>query len=407
MTKHNHIAHWSVVPLKRFLHIQGSAGSNSDKQVGLENIESWTGRHVETGSSFDGAGTAFQPQDILFGKLRPYLAKAMIAREAGSAVGDLWVLRPGEDCIPEFALYQLLDPTMIDEINSSTTGAKMPRAEWQTVGALKRPFPTRSMQKEIVAYLDGETHRIDDLIAEKNSFITLLREKRVAAISHAVTKGIDKSAPMKPSGQDWLGDVPAHWDTVRLGMIFREAGRKGDLDRPVLSVSIHAGVSDEEIANEDRDRKVALSEDRSKYQGVMPGDLVYNMMRAWQGAFGAVATEGLVSPAYVVARPVSDARTKFIELQLRTPQAIEEMRRYSKGIADFRMRLYWEHFRNVAVALPPLDEQDAILKYIDRETNRIDSLIHETKRSIALLKEKRKTLITAAVNGKIDVRSAA
>jgi type I restriction enzyme S subunit len=268
-------------------------------------------------------------------------------------------------------------------------------------------IPSIDKQKELAAYLDGETNRIDDLIAEKNSFNDLLREKRIAAISHAVTKGIDKNAPMKPSSQDWLGDVPDHWDAVRLGVIFKEANRIGSSDLPVLSVSIHAGVSDEEIANEDRDRKVALSEDRSKYQGVMPGDLVYNMMRAWQGAFGAVASEGLVSPAYVVARPVSDARTKFIELQLRTPQAIEEMRRYSKGIADFRMRLYWEHFRNVAVALPPLDEQDAILKHIDRETNRIDSLIHETECSIALLKEKRTALITAAVTGKIDVRSAA
>ena len=173
------------------------------------------------------------------------------------------------------------------------------------------------------------------------------------------------------------------------------------------SVSIHNGVSSEEIADEDRARKVALSEDRSVYQGVMPGDLVYNMMRAWQGGFGAVATEGLVSPAYVVARPITDARTKFIELQLRTPQAVEEMRRYSKGIADFRMRLYWEHFRNVRVALPPLAEQDAILAKINRETSRIDGIIKETERSIELLKEKRSALITAVVTGKIDVRSAA
>lgn len=268
-------------------------------------------------------------------------------------------------------------------------------------------FPCATSQAAIVAYLDHETRRIDDLIAEKDKFIALLREKRMAEISRAVTKGINPDAPMKSSEVDWLGDVPAHWDTVRLGVIFKEAERKGDPTQPVLSVSIHDGVSDEEIADEDRARKVALSEDRSVYQGVMPGDLVYNMMRAWQGGFGAVATEGLVSPAYVVARPLSDARTKFVELQLRTPQAVEEMRRYSKGIADFRMRLYWEHFRNVRVALPSPEEQDAILANIERETTRIDGLIHETEHSIALLKEKRAALITAAVTGKIDVRNAA
>ncbi|KKM00434.1 hypothetical protein LCGC14_1804470 [marine sediment metagenome] len=268
-------------------------------------------------------------------------------------------------------------------------------------------FPDHAKQEEIVHFLDRETSRIDDLIAEKGNFIALLQEKRVAEVYHAVTNGLDADAPMKPSGANWLGDVPRHWDAIRLGVLFREADRRGDPDLPVLSVSIHNGVSSEEIADEDRARKVALSEDRSVYQGVMPGDLVYNMMRAWQGGFGAVATEGLVSPAYVVARPITDARTKFIELQLRTPQAVEEMRRYSKGIADFRMRLYWEHFRNVRVALPPLAEQDAILAKINRETSRIDGIIKETERSIELLKEKRSALITAVVTGKIDVRSAA
>ena len=175
----------------------------------------------------------------------------------------------------------------------------------------------------------------------------------------------------------------------------------------MLSVSIHNGVSDGELSDEERDRKVALSEDRTKYQGVEPGDLVYNMMRAWQGAFGAVAVSGLVSPAYVVARPIAEFRTKFLEHLLHTKSAAEEIRRYSRGIADFRMRLYWEYFRDIRVCLPPLAEQDEILSHIDRETARIEGLIEKTERSIALLKEKRAALITAAVTGKIDVRAAA
>lgn len=316
-------------------------------------------------------------------------------------------IRPKSGAEIDFHYLAYCLPNGLKILNDLTHSTTVKHLASRDILSLRIPAPDSATQHSIVFYLNRETRRIDDLIAEKNSFIILLREKRVAAISHAVTKGIDKGAPMKPSGQGWLGEVPAHWDTVRLGMIFQEADRKGDPDLPVLSVSIHDGVSDEEIANEDRARKVALSEDRSKYQGVMPGDLVYNMMRAWQGAFGAVSTEGLVSPAYVVARPISEVRTKFIELQLRTPQAIEEMRRYSKGIADFRMRLYWEHFRNVSVALPPLEEQDAILNHTARETSRIDGLIHETERSIDLLKEKRAALITAAVTGKIEVRSAA
>lgn len=307
---------------------------------------------------------------------------------------------------PRFFAY-LMRAYDVQKVFYAMGGGMRQSLKFEDMRRLPIVAPDLLEQEQVVAYLDHETRRIDDLITEKGSFITLLKERRVAETSYAVTKGVNPNASMKPSEVAWLGDVPEHWDTVRLGVIFKEADRRGDPTHPVLSVSIHDGVSDEEVADEDRLRKVALSEDRSVYQGVMPGDLVYNMMRAWQGGFGAVATEGLVSPAYVVARPLSDARTKFIELQLRTPQAVEEMRRYSKGIADFRMRLYWEHFRNVRVALPSPEEQDAILANIERETTRIDGLIHETEHSIALLKEKRAALITAAVTGKIDVRNAA
>ena len=267
--------------------------------------------------------------------------------------------------------------------------------------------PEEPLQSDIADYLDRETGRIDGLIEKKTRFIALLKEKRAAVIDHAVTKGIDRNVEMKSSGVEWLGDIPAHWDAPRIATLFREAFRKPDPDLPVLSVSIHNGVSDGELSDEERDRKVALSEDRMKYQGVEPGDLVYNMMRAWQGAFGAVIVSGLVSPAYVVARPIAEFRTKFLEHLLHTKSAAEEIRRYSRGIADFRMRLYWEYFRDIHVCLPPLSEQDEILSHIDRETARIESLIEKTERSIALLREKRAALITAAVTGKIDVRAAA
>lgn len=267
--------------------------------------------------------------------------------------------------------------------------------------------PALDEQRMVVRFLDRETERIDGLIEKKTRFIALLKEKRAAVITHAVTKGIDPDAPMKDSGVDWLGRVPAHWDVLRIAALFREVSRPADPALPVLSVSIHDGVTDGELADEDRDRKVALSEDRTKYQGVAPGDLVYNMMRAWQGAFGAVTVKGLVSPAYVVAAPVTSFRTKFIEHLLHTKSAAEEIRRFSRGIADFRMRLYWDHFRALKVCLPPLDEQDRILSEIDAETARIDGLITLTERSIDLLREKRSALITAAVTGKIDVRAAA
>lgn len=354
--------------------------------------------------------TEVKPGDVLICRLNLPTGRACIVPDLGQKLVtsvDNVIVRPSHKYDRRYLVYALSTKSHLEHASNLARGTTMKRISRSALGRIRMEMPDRNTQTLVADFLDAETRRIDGLITEKGSFITLLREKRVAVISQAVTKGLDANAPMKPSGADWLEDVPTHWDVVRLGVLFKEANRKGDPDLPVLSVSIHDGVSSEEVADEDRARKVALSEDRSVYQSVLPGDLVYNMMRAWQGGFGAVSTDGLVSPAYVVASPLSDARTRFIELQLRTPQAVEEMRRYSKGIADFRMRLYWEHFRNVRVALPPLAEQDEILAKIDRETSRINGLIHETERSIELLKEKRSALITAAVTGKFDVRSLA
>jgi len=324
--------------------------------------------------------------------------------------GPIWpnnhihVLRPDRRMIEDRYLAYFLNQVDYSKYINGSTRDKLTQFQ---LGSIAIDFPSLDDQFDIADYLDRETGQIDGLVEKKTRFIALLKEKRAAVIDHAVTKGIDRNVEMKPSGVEWIGDIPAHWDAPRIATLFREAFRKPDPDLPVLSVSIHNGVSDGELSDEERDRKVALSEDRTKYQGVEPGDLVYNMMRAWQGAFGAVAVSGLVSPAYVVARPIAEFRTKFLEHLLHTKSAAEEIRRYSRGIADFRMRLYWEYFRDIRVCLPPLPEQDEILSYIDRETARIEGLIEKTERSIALLKEKRAALITAAVTGKVDVRAAA
>jgi type I restriction enzyme S subunit len=129
-------------------------------------------------------------------------------------------------------------------------------------------------------------------------------------------------------------------------------------------------------------------------------------MRAWQGGFGAVLVSGQVSPAYVVARPQLKLLTPFVENILRTPQAIEEMRRFSHGVTDFRLRLYWEEFKNISIPLPALEEQTTITAFLDRETAKIDTLVGEARQAIGLLKERRSALISAAVTGKIDVRGS-
>lgn len=268
-------------------------------------------------------------------------------------------------------------------------------------------FPPLPEQQAIASFLDRECGKIDALIVEQERLIALLAEKRQAVISHAVTKGLNPNAPMKDSGIPWIGMVPEGWEVVRLGTIFEEVNESGNENLPILSVSIHTGVSDEELSDEKLDRKVTRSDDRSKYIAVRPGDLTYNMMRAWQGGFGAVQVMGMVSPAYVVARPknISRQKTDFIELLLRTPNAISEMKRYSRGVTDFRLRLYWEEFKTICISLPTLKEQNEILNFLKEETGHFDALATTARDAITLLKERRAALISAAVTGKIDVRA--
>ena len=293
------------------------------------------------------------------------------------------------------------------ELRLRGNGTTFQELSTEALKTLRVPMPPSTECAAIASGLDRETTRIDALIAKKTRFIELLKEKRHALIDHAVTKGLNSEAPIRNSGVEWLGEIPAHWEVRRMASIFREAIRPGDPALPILSISIHDGITDDEVAPEDRDRRVSQIEDRTKYKRVAPNDLAYNMMRAWQGAFGAVTVDGLVSPAYVVAEPTAAFRTAYIENLLRTPMAIEEMRRYSRGIADFRMRLYWDYFRDLKVCLLPLEEQDKILSMISRETSRIDLLTEKTQRSIDLLKERRAAFITAAVTGQIDLRESA
>jgi type I restriction enzyme S subunit len=285
---------------------------------------------------------------------------------------------------------------------------------------LKLSLPPPPTQRVIATFLDNETARIDSLIKDYEELIVLLQEKRQALIFNAVTRGLSelvhpkdfefgewtKPVKFKDSGVEWIGEVPQGWKIKKISHLYSERRENGSPDLPILSVSIHDGVSDRELDEKELDRKVTRSEDREKYRKVYINDLTYNMMRAWQGAFGAVAVKGMVSPAYVVAKPNCDIDSRFIEYLLRTRNAIEQMRVLSRGVTDFRLRLYWEEFKTLYIPSPSIIEQKAIMKYLDRETAKIDTLVIEAQSAIELLKEHRSALITNAVTGKINLEES-
>ena len=261
-------------------------------------------------------------------------------------------------------------------------------------------LPPKEEQYIIANYLDDRCSKIDEIIAEASASIEEYKELKQAVIFEAVTKGLNKKVPMKDSGIEWMNEIPTHWKVQRIATIYEESKETGRDDLPILLVSIHTGISDREIDDDERDRKVIRSEDKTVYKVVHPNYLAYNMMRAWQGGFGTSSVDGLVSPAYVVAKPKAAVNSAYIESILRTPNAIEHIRGLSYGVADFRLRLYWPYFKNIRVPLPPKEEQDAIVDFIRDQSQKMDSLISEKQALIEDLQAYKKSLIYEVVTGK-------
>lgn len=266
-------------------------------------------------------------------------------------------------------------------------------------------MPPYDEQQRIADYLNNQCTYIDSVIEQTNASITEYKKLKQAIITEAVTKGVRGERPMKDSGIDWLGTIPNDWKVYRIANLYDERSESGLDELPILTVSINTGVSDHEIADEDKDRIFVRCADRTQYKRVFPGDLTYNMMRAWQGALGAVRVDGMVSPAYVVAKPKKNTMldSRYMEALLRTPAATEEIHRYSRGIVDFRLRLYWPEFKNICICLPPIEEQQEIAEYIDKKTAEIDQLIAKKKVFLSELEQYKKSLIYEFVTGKKEV----
>ncbi len=170
----------------KFIWKQLTAPSSSLRKIGLENIESFTGRFIESASQFEGSGIAFEKGDILYGKLRPYLAKVWIAEFAGNAVGDFFVYRLNGGINARYLQYYMRSPQFTEAANASTYGAKMPRVSADYMANFPIPLPPLPEQEAIVARLDRETGKIDRAIEVKRRQIELLRERRQIVIDEAV-----------------------------------------------------------------------------------------------------------------------------------------------------------------------------------------------------------------------------
>ncbi|MEZ5535633.1 MAG: restriction endonuclease subunit S [Thiolinea sp.] len=266
-------------------------------------------------------------------------------------------------------------------------------------------LPPLEEQTAIVRFLDHANSKIDRFIRDKRKLIALLNEQKQMIIHNAVTCGIDPDVAMKPSGLDWLGDIPKHWAIVRNLALFEHRVQHGIVGLPVLQVSLRYGITQENLDQFGRPKK--LISDPTKYKLIRKSDMAYNTMRMWQGAVGVSPADGLVSPAYVVLKPRCNTVPEFYDFIFHTEVYKQQVNRQSTGIVSDRNRLYWDSFKQMPNVSLPKEEQKAIVDFIHSEIEAPNKLIKKAQREIELMQEYRTRLTTDIVTGKLDVREAA
>ena len=191
---------------------------------------------------------------------------------------------------------------------------------------------------------------------------------------------------------------------VRNGRLFVQRNETGHPELPILEVSLRSGVRLRDFGNSPR--KQVMS-DRSLYKRAVKGDVAYNMMRMWQGAVGLVLTDGLVSPAYVVAKPMPGIDSRYFDHLFHTREYMTEVDKYSRGIVRDRNRLYWEDFKQMRSPCPPSVEQAAIADSVGSQAAATSACIQKVRSQISLAHECRTRLVADVTTGKLDVRDVA
>lgn len=403
-------ADWHADWLKWHVRLSTERPSDDEAEnlpyIANEDITSWTGKLLNPDPQpADADSRKFLRDDVLFNKLRPYLAKVFHAPFAGVSSGELLCLRAADYVLPRYLFYVVSSKAFVDVVNAETFGSKMPRADWETVGHQPLPLPPLEIQKRIAAFLDEKTAQIDGLIEKKQALLERLAEKRQALITQAVTKGLDPAAPMKDSGIDWLGDIPAHWDMLPLrriadrvttgrtpptiaGDFFTEGEvpwfTPGDFDGLILGKAEKALVPD------------AFTEG---YAVLYPANSVLLV------GIGATLGKVAISPVECASNQQINAITisrdddpLFLTYFLYAYRA--EIRMSASG--NTLPILNQDKTKAIMVTRPPLGEQNAIGMFVSQIDAKIAQVAKRVTDSIILLYEQRSSLITAAVTGCIE-----
>lgn len=367
--------------------------------IALDNIISWDGSFVPSDSASDGNSNLCAAGDVLFGKLRPYLAKGYIPNEDSLCSPEFIVLRPLADTNNKFLLYFLLSPQYIGYIRNQVAGTKMPRTNASQVGASDIKIPFKFEQEAIAAYLDKECEKIGREIELLERKADSYRRLRRSLINRAVTRGLNPNVHLKPSGNDWIGEIPTHWEVlpIRSFITLISPDKKGEEDYKLLSVTRDKGVIIRGERGEDGNNN-RIPDDLSNYKVVKQNQFVINKMKAWMGSYGVSKYNGIVSPAYYIC-DVHDIYEPFFSMAIRCRQYINFFWKYSKGIRVDQWDMSPLALREIPFATPPFDEQCEIAAYLDDKCGKIDALIEKIEAKIERLKQLKRSLINEVVTG--------
>lgn len=353
--------------------------------------------------------------DIIVSTVRTYLeAIAPISLEFDGKIASTGfaVLRP-KYLLSGFAQYALRARHFIDSVVARSTGVSYPAINSSELIDIKIVVPSLKEQQTIAAFLDYETARIDRLIAQQQRLIELLKEKRQAVISHAVTKGLNPNAPMKDSGVEWLGQVPEHWQCVPFGLLVSRA----DLGGNYLGGQEENGIPFLKMGNLGRGcivlDKLECLEEGSSFDDahrLSMGDFLFNTRNSLD-LVGKVAVWhdelefALYNSNLLRVRFKKDfiSSPDFMGFVFNSSGALGWLALLAKGTTSVAA-IYYKDLRSMVVPIPPVDEQNAISSFISKCLSRLDTLEEKAIQSINLMNERRTALISAAVTGKIDLR---
>lgn len=370
--------------------------------IGLENISSWSGSFISTNSQYDREQSLIcEPEDILFGKLRPYLAKVYMNDRLCCCSNEFAVIRVnGQN--KRYMWYQLLSHGFIFEIDRSTYGTKMPRANAEFIRNVFVASPSEIEQQKIANYLDKMYAEIDAVLEKTRASIEEYKKLKQAVITQAVTKGIRGDRPMKNSGSVWFEEIPCNWVMKRIKYLFHIkkdiAGKEG---YTVLSIT-QRGIQPKDLSKNEGQ----IAANYSQYQLLAPGDFAMNHMDLLTGWVDISKYSGVTSPDYRVF-VLDDAEKNDSSYYLYLMQMCYFNRIFyglGQGVSGMgRWRLQADKFLNFPVVVPPVDEQKEIASYLNEKCSCIEVMIAKKQQYLTEIENYKKSLIYEYVTGKKEV----